>query len=294
MFKTYFLALTFIFVVISRSAHADEPLKKKALIIGIDGCRPDALLAAKAPNLHGLIKNGAFSDKAQTGDMTASGSGWGSLLTGVWREKHGVKGNDFKAANFIEYRDLLTRTKMVKQTSLVASIVHWDPIQKQIVTKADVNTAFKTDAEVAKSACEFLKDKDPDILFVHLDDVDGAGHKHGFDPKLPRYLEAIATVDGQVGELLKAMENRPTYQKEDWLIVVSTDHGGRGKGHGGNTPEERTIFLIVSGKSAARGTIEPAPNIVDVAPTVFKHLGVPVNAKWGLDGKAVGLKSLAK
>jgi hypothetical protein len=48
--------------------------------------------------------------------------------------------------------------------------------------------------------------------------------------------------------------------------------------------------LIVGGKSAARGTLEPAPAIVDIAPTVLRHLGVAVDPKWKLDGKAVGLK----
>jgi hypothetical protein len=275
-------------------APAGKPPQKKVLIIGIDGCRPDALLAAKAPHLHGLIKNGAFSDKAQTGDMTASGSGWGSLLTGVWREKHGVRGNDFKLANFGEYPDLLLRIKKARPTSYVASIVHWDPIQQLIVKKADVNDAYKTDAQVSQAACKLLSEKNPDLLFVHLDDVDGAGHKYGFDPKLPKYLDAIAKADEYVGDMLQALEKRPTYREEDWLVIVSTDHGGSGKGHGANIPEHRTIFLIVSGPSAARGTIEPAPVIVDIVPTAFQHLGIPVEAKWGLDGKAVGLKAAPK
>jgi len=270
--------------------YGEDPPQKKALIIGIDGCRPDALLAAKAPHLHGLIKNGAFSDKAQTGDMTSSGSGWGSLLTGVWREKHGVRGNDFKLSNFAEFPDLLTRTKKARPASFVASIVHWDPIQKRIVKNADVNAAYKTDPEVTKAACKMLAEEKLDLLFVHLDDVDGAGHKFGFDPKLPKYLDAIAKADEAVGAILKAMEARSTYAKEDWLVVVSTDHGGRGKGHGNNTPEERTTFLIVAGKSAARGTIEPAPVIVDIAPTVLQHLGIAIDPKWSFDGKAVGLK----
>lgn len=271
-------------------ARADSPSHKKALIIGIDGCRPDALLAARAPRLHELIKHGAFSDKAQTGDMTSSGSGWGSLLTGVWREKHGVRGNEFKLANFGEYPDLLARVKKARPAAFVASIVHWEPIQKQIVKRADVTAAFKTDAQVARAACALLAEKNPDVLFVHLDDVDGAGHKHGFDLKQPRYLEAIAKTDEYVGALLDALTRRKSHDREDWLIVVSTDHGGSEKGHGRNIPEHRTIFLIVSGKSAARGTIEPAPAIVDIAPTVLQHLGIPIDAKWGLDGKAVGLK----
>jgi predicted AlkP superfamily pyrophosphatase or phosphodiesterase len=290
MMRFLLLALALLHLAIG-SVIAGDPPAKKVLIIGIDGCRPDALLAAKAPHLHDLIKNGAFSDQAKTGDMTASGSGWGSLLSGVWREKHGVRGNDFKLSNFQEFPDCLTRIKKARPNAFVASIVHWDPIQKQIIKKSDVNAAYKTDAEVTKAACQLLTDKNPDLLFVHLDDVDGAGHRFGFDPKLPTYLKAIEKVDTQVGDILKAMQKRATYEKEDWLILVSTDHGGKGKGHGNDTPEERTIFLIVSGPSAARGTIEPAPVIVDVAPTALRHLGIPIDAKWSLDGKAVRLKA---
>lgn len=269
---------------------AEEKLAKKALIIGIDGCRPDALLAAKAPHLHGLIKNGAFSDTAQTGDMTASGSGWSSLLTGVWREKHGVRGNEFRGANFTEFPHLLDRYKTARPAGFVASVAHWEPILKQIVTKADHTTAHKTDVEVAKVACQLLREKDPDILFVHLDEVDGAGHKHGFDPKEPKYLDAIQKADQLVGALLQAVEGRRTHAREDWLIVVSTDHGGSGKEHGKNIPEHRTIFLIVSGKSAAPGKIDPAPAIVDIAPTVLRHMNIDIAPAWKLDGKPVGLR----
>jgi hypothetical protein len=59
-----------IFLALASVVRAEDA-RKKVLVIGIDGCRPDALLAAKAPHHHGLIKNGAFSDKAQTSDMTA-------------------------------------------------------------------------------------------------------------------------------------------------------------------------------------------------------------------------------
>src|SRR5262245_26407556 len=134
---TFVLRCLFVFLLIAAAASAQDATNKKVLTIGIDGCRPDALLVAKAPNLHALIKDGAFSDKAQTGDMTASGSGWGSLLTGVWREKHGVRGNDFKLQNFAEFPDVLSRVKKVRPDSFVASVVHWDPIQKQIIKKAD-------------------------------------------------------------------------------------------------------------------------------------------------------------
>jgi predicted AlkP superfamily pyrophosphatase or phosphodiesterase len=270
------------------TAAAQQP-GKKCLVIGIDGCRPDALMAAKAPHLHGLIKDGAFSDKAQTVELTVSGPSWSSLLTGTDWKKHGVRDNGFKGANFAEFPHFLARYKKAQPKGFAASIAHWDGIAR-IVTQADHATTHKTGTETAKTACKVLAEFDPDVVFVHFDDVDGAGHKHGFHPKQAKYLEAIAKVDEMVGDLLKTLQARKTYACEDWLIVVSTDHGGSGKGHGQNTPEHRTIFLIVSGKSALRGTIEPAPTVFDIAPTVLSHMGVAIDPAWKLDGKAVGLK----
>ena len=128
-------------------------------------------------------------------------------------------------------------------------------------------------------------------MFIHFDDVDHAGHKHGFHPKVVEYMKAIEETDGHVGRILKAVRGRKTYAQEVWLILVSTDHGGSDKGHGQNIPEHRTIFVIVSGPSAAQGVIEPAPNVVDVAATALVHLGVAIDPKWNLDGKAVGLRA---
>jgi predicted AlkP superfamily pyrophosphatase or phosphodiesterase len=262
---------------------------KKALVIGIDGCRPDALRVARAPHLHCLMKNGAFSAAAQTGDIPVSGPGWSSLLTGVWREKHGVRDNGFEGSNFDEFPDFLARFKKARPDRSAVSIVHWDPIRTRIIRGADQSTRHNSDAAVAADACRVLREQSPDLLFVHFDDVDEAGHRYGFDPRGSAYLSAIARVDAHIGRLVAAIRERPTAADEDWLVVVSTDHGGSGRDHARNIPENRTIFLTVSGPSAARGTIEPPPSIVDVAPTVLQHLGVDVDPSWQLDGKPVGL-----
>ena len=263
---------------------------KKVLVIGIDGCRPDALLAAQAPHLRCLMDNGAFSTTAQTGDIPVSGPGWSSLLTGVWREKHGVRDNKFEGSNFGEYPDCIARFKKAYPERSTASVVNWEPIRTRILRGADHNAVHKTDAVVEADACRLLRTSSPDLLFVHFDDVDDAGHKYGFDPHGRRYLAAIERVDAHVGRIIAALCERPTASVEDWLVVVSTDHGGLGKDHDRNVPENRTIFLIVSGPSAARGPIEPPPTSVDVAPTVLRHLGVSLDPTWQLDGKPVGLK----
>jgi hypothetical protein len=52
----------------------------------------------------------------------------------------------------------------------------------------------------------------------------------------------------------------------------------------------RTVFLIVSGPSAEHGKIDEPTSIVDVVPTALTHLGVRIDEKWKLDGRAVGLQ----
>ncbi len=114
-----------------------EPARaRKVLIVGIDGCRPDALKAARAPHLHGLIREGAFSDQAQTGDVTVSGPGWASMLTGVWRQKHGVRDNRFEGHNLKEFPHFFRRLKQALPRASTVSVVHWAPIAERIVVDA--------------------------------------------------------------------------------------------------------------------------------------------------------------
>lgn len=287
----FLLTLLTLFAPAQDPPKPNKPRAKKVLIIGIDGCRPDALQAAKAPNLHALMKEGASSVKAQTGDITVSGPGWSSMLTGVWREKHGIRTNGFQGANLKEFPHFFHYLKQARPKAYAVSIVHWGPIADRIVVDADINRKHRTDAQVAREAVKVLAKPELDVLFVHFDDVDGAGHRYGFHPKVAKYRKAIEKTDSYVGELLKALRKRPTYAAEDWLILVSTDHGGSGRGHGRNIPEHRTIFFIAHGPSVQRGTIEPPPGIVDVAATALAHLGVPLQKRWRLDGKAVGLKA---
>ena len=59
---------------------------KKVLIIGVDGCRPDAMEVAATPNIDNLISNGLFRPDALNDDITYSGPGWSSILCGVWSD----------------------------------------------------------------------------------------------------------------------------------------------------------------------------------------------------------------
>lgn len=271
---------------------------KHTLIIGLDGTRPDCLKVAKAPHLAALIAAGAVTYDAYAGGIkgtpgeqpTVSGPGWSSILTGVWANKHNVRDNSFKAPNYTPYPHFFQRIKEARPNAVLSSIVHWAPIDQYITAASAAAFSLRategTDAGVAQKAAAYLAASDPDVLFLHFDEVDHAGHAKGYGAAVPEYLAAIEQVDAHIGTVLRALSSRKGFAREDWLILLTTDHGGINKGHGGQSPEERTIFIIAKGGGIEPREISPGPGHTAIPPTVMRHLGLTVDPAWGWDDQA--------
>ena len=219
---------------------------------------------------------------------TVSGAGWSSIATGVWPDKHNVKDNNFTAPNYAAYPDYATRLETAAPTASTLVVGTWGPISTTVFGAAtDLRIAGAGDADTTAKAVDYLANGNPDATFVHLDEVDGAGHSGGTNS--PAYNRALAVADAQVGRLLDAVEQRATYARENWLIVVTADHGHTPTGgHGGNTPQERETFVIARGAGFTPGSVRHDVRIVDIAPTVLAHAGVPTDPNRNLDGKAIG------
>lgn len=271
--------------------------RRKALLIGIDGLRPDALAVASTPNLDGLIAEGCYTDQARTGEVTVSGPGWSSFLTGVWMDKHGVRDNTFEGSNYGDYPHFFARLQEQRPDAFTVSIADWLPIDTHIVGETGADYRFARDYEddgdawSVDAAVDALTNHDPDAMFVYFADLDVAGHNHGFHPAAPEYIAQLGEIDGQIGVILAAMGDRPTFADEAWLVIVSTDHGGTiDGGHGRDIPLHRTIPLIISGPGVARGTLHSTANQVDIPVTALAWLGVEIDPAWDLDGRPVGLE----
>ncbi len=268
----------------------------KVLLIGIDGTRPDALANAATPNFDALKAAGAYSDNAITGDISFSGPGWSSMLTGVWCDKHRVISNEFVSPNFAEYPSIMERIEQVDADLRTVSIAHWDKINEAIVGYADLQVTTSTDAEVADLAVmELKREETADFMFLHFDDVDHAGHDCCFGPDDADYRAAIEEVDGLIGRVIDALKARPGFKGENWLVMSSTDHGGGGfipDQHGANVPQDRTIFVLASQMTPARddrARLDVDPQIIDIPLTVMDWLGVRAEADWKLDGQVLPL-----
>lgn len=294
------------FTICSPHAGAQEKPTGHVLLIGIDGLRPDALKAAETPAIDRLIREGAFSDttlilgERYRKNDTVSGPGWSSYLTGVWADKHGVHDNNFEGRSYDRFPHIFRRIKNQFPEASTGSFVDWEPIDKYIVEAADVRFVLpakgaedyvRKDVEVADEAIRFLSDDRATAAMVYLGAVDETGHKYGFHSTVPEYIQAIEGVDAHVGRILTAVRGRKQFAEENWLVIVSTDHGGSGTGHGDghNVPKILNTFLIVSGAAARHGMMEQQTYVVDVVPTALFHLGVKIQPEWQLDGHVAGL-----
>ncbi|TWP47818.1 nucleotide pyrophosphatase [Lentzea tibetensis] len=263
----------------------------KVLVIGLDGARYDKLMAANTPNLHALALRGYAAPSALYGSgmaTTSSGPGWSTILTGVWPDKHKVKDNSFSGNALASYPSWLERAEKARPSLATYAAVDWKPIGDRIlrtgqdrkyVLDGDTAGYGPSDAKIAADAEQQLRTGSADASFVYFGEIDIAGHSHGANS--PQYDQAMRTSDAHIGRVLRAVESRPSYADENWLIVVTTDHGHTAAGgHGGDTPEERMTFVVSTG--AARPPV--APKLVDVAATALGHLGVPA----ALDGYPIG------
>lgn len=268
-------SLFFILLLFSSPSLLKAQSSQKLLLIGIDGVRSDALVAANTPHLDGLIANSTYSLDALNTGITISGPGWSNLLTGAWHDKHGVTDNSFSGSNYGVYPHFFQRIESYDASLNTASICNWNPINDNIVGNiADFKINVGSDAEVASQAANYLNNNEPDALFLHFDEIDGVGHANGFSPDIPVYLSAIESVDTHIGTVLNALNNRPNIANENWLILVTTDHGGINFSHGGSTFEEQNIFIIASGdqipnQEITKTTLPPPNNCLNSSEELY-------------------------
>ena len=270
--------------------------------MGWDGVRPDVLRGVPTPVFDALVTQGTFSENAETARPTVSGPCWSSILTGVWPEKHGVTSNDFSPNQYATYPDVFSLIESISPELNTFAVADWLPLvsdedggplisgaidRKVILNGYDLGW-LEADELSVDLAVEEIRNADPDFLFVYVGSPDEISHNIGGIGA--EYRDAIAAADRNLGRLVATIRARGSYASEDWLILVATDHGRTEEGgHGGNSPEETTVFYLASGSSAVVGTPAESPRVVDLVATALAHLGVEVDPAWGLDGHPVGL-----
>ncbi|MCQ2463451.1 MAG: alkaline phosphatase family protein [Clostridia bacterium] len=90
--------------------------------------------------------------------------------------------------------------------------------------------------DVTKADCS-------DFIFSIFEFCDHVGHDTGFNLRNPDYTGAFADAEADAMQIIAAIEARETYETEDWLILITSDHGGYNSAHGAMSIQERMTFI---------------------------------------------------
>ena len=292
----------------------------KAVFIIVDGIPADVIETTTTPAIDEIAAAGGYARAFVGGSIgdanqspTISAVGYASLVTGTWANKHNVWDNDIEAPDY-SYWDIFrvakahdpdlrtaifstwtdNRTKLLGDGLESAGGYKFDYIfdgleldTEQFPHDAESRYIRRIDESVAAAAAARIAATGPDLSWVYLQYTDDIGHFFGDSPE---FGEAVLFMDQLVGKVWAAVEQREDSRNEDWLLVVTTDHGRdavTGKNHGGQSARERTIWIATNSERLnERFTAMPA--IVDVVPTIAKHLGlaIPDDIAAQLDGQS--------
>ena len=242
--------------------------EKKAIILGYDGCRADILAERKENGaVSYLLENGGSNNLLYCGGVnypevntqdTSTAPGWCSILTGVWADVHGITGNDITKS--LDTKILMTTLVEESVIDDASFFTKWKGHfsrknatyleEKEYCEKNNLAVDFRlceNDEASHMSVLEEVKSADcSDFVFVIYEHTDSTGHDLGFSFNNPKYKEAFKAEDACAYEAIKAIEARETYETEDWLIIVTSDHGGIELGHGGESIQERMTFAVMN------------------------------------------------
>jgi predicted AlkP superfamily pyrophosphatase or phosphodiesterase len=290
----------------------------KAVFIIVDGIPADVIETVATPNLDKISGDSGYTRAYVGGAVggasespTISAVGYNSLLTGTWANKHNVWDNDVSDPNY-DYWDIFRIAKSHDPSLQTAIFSTWTDNRTKLIgdglpsaggNKLDYhfdgfeldtkrfphdengNYIRNIDAIVAEEAARRIEESGPDLSWIYLENTDHIGHRYGDSPE---QIEAVKLMDEQLGAIWASVTSRQVKHDEDWLVVVTTDHGRdaeTGKGHGGQSDRERTTW-IVTNSERLNENFDHMPAIVDILLSVATHLGLrmPETVRDQLDG----------
>jgi predicted AlkP superfamily pyrophosphatase or phosphodiesterase len=296
-----------------------SPPVPKTVFVIVDGIPADVLEHTPTPAIDAIAAAGGYT-RAYVGGVrgtptespTVSAVGYMSLLTGTWSNKHNVRDNKVEAPDY-RYWDIFRIARAHDPALRTAVFSTWldnrtkllgDGLEAAGGRKIDHHvdgleldtTRFPhddasrfiadIDTVVASEAARHVREHGPDLTWVYLQHTDDVAHDFGDSAE---FGAAVEQMDRRVGAIWSAVRARQDQQREDWLMLVTTDHGRdpqSGRTHGQQSDRERTIWIAANSRHL-NAHFRDTPAVVDILPSIAAHMRftVPDAVRRQFDGR---------
>lgn len=243
-------------LIFEDNADTSNPVQRKVLLIAIDGGVGQEYKAIAPPAITGMLTHSKYTWDAVSERITTDAASWKTLLSGVSYDTHLLRDSTFiftkdpdntddhatpsSAPSFYSY--ILSSTKSELRASVISP---WETMLTRVVPDLEDKVLAADDKAVKDSALVRIKNEKSDLIIVNFNSVAIAGKAGSFSATSTTYKNAVLTVDGYVGEIMTALKARPQYnKKEEWLVIVTSTHGGINNTYGGSTYQEKNTFAV--------------------------------------------------
>lgn len=204
--------------------------ERKVLYILLDGVRGNALKTLNPPNLAQIVRKSIYAYDAlsdfQTNTMT-NASAWANATTGVTSDKHKIVSENFAGNQIATYPSIFTRLKQVKPNLRTATIAASKIFNDNLAIDANFKANFENDdAKVKDGVVEELKRPDAAVVIAQFHSAEIAGAANGYTDNTTAYTTAITQLDTYIGNIMTALQQRSSFSKEDWMVVIASNKGG--------------------------------------------------------------------
>lgn len=239
----------------------DGGIKRRVLWVNIDGAVGQIVKENMPTNIESMLPHSkytfeALGDNRILDDIDAEDvTNWTTLLTGMNAGAHMVRDNSYipdidvnpeqpnqTVAYYPNVMDLLVEASPGARTFCVTP---YRSLNENMLGNAFRTVTSGSDEESRDAIVESIENENMDFTLVSFNGMLEAGKSSGFTASNSAYLTALQTIDGYIGECLDAIKNREDVENEDWLVVITSGHGGTASGSwGGTTRQERNALCI--------------------------------------------------
>ena len=296
MKKTCYLLMILCCISIT-NLDAARKKAKHVVMIGIDGWAAEGVRQAAPediPNIKYLMDNGSWTLAKRSVMPSASAINWASMFNGLPTEVHGFDKWNSTKGTIPSTSDngrgipptIYTILRQQYPDAETGIIYDWDGVgavcdKESASYEKYINTYHgntnMTLEEYTGNGVAYIKEKKPFFFTLYYGILDNTGHNKGWYS--PEYMQVQKDLDANIGIVIQALKDAGIF--EDTVIIVSSDHGGKGKGHGKFTLQELETPFIVYGKKIKKGHEITQPMMQYDTPAIIADiLGAKIPEDW--------------
>lgn len=260
------------------------------VLVGLDGWGAYSMPRAEMPTVKALMDKGCYTMAKRSVLPSSSAVNWASMFMGACPELHGYtqwgsRTPELPSRELNEngiFPTIFSILREARPDAEIGCLYEWDGIKYVVDTlsvsfHAQAVGAEENSEPLCLMAEEYIKEKKPQLLAVVFDNPDHVGHVSGHDTDA--YYAKLEQLDSYIARIVAATKDAGI--ADDTVFIITSDHGGIDRNHGGKTMREMETPFIIAGKNVRRaGLIDDSMMQFDVAANIAHIFGLRQPQVW--------------